>query len=308
MAHGAGGVVACPRGGGPRPGFPSPSIKKASISRVQIDKQQQQLIQSNQSTNGRGAEKKRDTRRYQDQFLQLQGGADMRTQVLFLTFALLAVLAQSSSNRHHHHHSHVQSKGTGSSLCSRPAKSRFFFSTSESRKGIAFWVSKCQSNSFGFASYNLHQFRLLGPLESVSGFRAWRGRRRRGASEPGEGGGAGMAVLRQLRRVHQVDPAAVPVPGRGAPRVPPGVQGLRQVQPQRRPAGVPVHGPRPQLLRPPLHHRRRRRPLTAARLSGTTDWLLLTHHQPSNPTTRRRVLPSRLKASCGLHRFLCKER
>jgi hypothetical protein len=212
----------------------------------------------------------------------------MRTQVLFLTLALLAVLAQSSSNRHHHHHSRVQSKGTGSSLCSRPAKSRFFFRHLNPGK-------------------ELHQFGLLGPLESVSGFRAWRGRRRRGASEPGEGGGAGMAVLRQLRRVHQVDPAAVPVPGRGAPRVPPGVQGLRQVQPQRRPAGVPVHGPRPQLLRPPLH-RRRRRPLTAARLSGTTDWLLLTHHQPSNPTTRRRVLPSRLKASCGLHRFLCKER
>ncbi|PAN44250.1 hypothetical protein PAHAL_9G028700 [Panicum hallii] len=36
----------------------------------------------------------------------------MRTQVFFLTFALLAVLAQ-SSNRHHHHHSHVQSKGHG---------------------------------------------------------------------------------------------------------------------------------------------------------------------------------------------------
>ncbi|RCV40169.1 hypothetical protein SEVIR_9G029600v4 [Setaria viridis] len=35
----------------------------------------------------------------------------MRTQVFFLTFALLAVLAQ-SSNRHHHH-SHVQSKGHG---------------------------------------------------------------------------------------------------------------------------------------------------------------------------------------------------
>lgn len=69
-----------------------------------------------------------------------------------------------------------------------------------------------------------------------------------------------MAVLRQLRRVHQVDPAAVPVPGRGAPRVPPCLPGLHQVQPQRRSAGVPVHGPRPQLLRPPLH--RRRRPLT----------------------------------------------
>ncbi|CAN6286339.1 unnamed protein product [Urochloa humidicola] len=36
----------------------------------------------------------------------------MRPQVFFLTFALLAVLAQ-SSNRHHHHHSHVQSKGHG---------------------------------------------------------------------------------------------------------------------------------------------------------------------------------------------------
>lgn len=67
----------------------------------------------------------------------------MRTQVLFLTLALLAVLAQSSSNRHHHHHSRVQSKGTGSSLCSCPAKSRFFFSTSESRKGIAsVWLTR----------------------------------------------------------------------------------------------------------------------------------------------------------------------
>ncbi|XP_062212870.1 Bowman-Birk type trypsin inhibitor-like [Phragmites australis] len=42
----------------------------------------------------------------------------MRTQVFFLAFALLAVLAQSSSrhhhhHHHHHHHSHVQTKGHG---------------------------------------------------------------------------------------------------------------------------------------------------------------------------------------------------
>lgn len=88
-----------------------------------------------------------------------------------------------------------------------------------------------------------------------------RRRRRRGAGEPGEGGGAGarVAVLRQLRRLHQVGATAVPVPGRGAPRVPPGLPGLRQVQPQRRPAGVPVHGPRPRLLPAPLHRARRRR-------------------------------------------------
>jgi hypothetical protein len=67
-----------------------------------------------------------------------------------------------------------------------------------------------------------------------------------------------VAVLRQLRRVHEVGAAAVPVLGRRPPRVPPGVQGLRQVQPQRRPAGVPVHGPRFQLLPAPLHCARRR--------------------------------------------------
>ncbi|XP_021312058.1 uncharacterized protein LOC8057035 isoform X1 [Sorghum bicolor] len=148
----------------------------------------------------------------------------MRTQALFfLTFALLAVLAQ-SSNRHHHHHHHSQ------------VQSRV-------------WLTRS---------------------ESISGFRAGR-RRRRGACEPGQGGGASVAVLRQLRRVHQVGAAAVPVPGRGAPRVPPGVQGLRQVQSQRRPAGVPVHGPRPQLLPAPLH-RARRRALTARPAVLTTDF------------------------------------
>jgi hypothetical protein len=74
--------------------------------------------------------------------------------------------------------------------------------------------------------------------------------------------------------VHQVGAAAVPVPGRGAPRVPPGLQGLRQVQPQRRPAGVPVHGPRSQLLPAPLHRARRRRRALTDRAG-----------QPSQPTT-----------------------
>ncbi|KAL5684245.1 hypothetical protein ACJX0J_010630, partial [Zea mays] len=95
-----------------------------------------------------------------------------------------------------------------------------------------------------------------------------RRRRRRGAGEPGEGGGARVAVLRQLRRLHQVGATAVPVPGRGAPRVPPGLQGLRQVQPQRRPAGVPVHGPRPRLLPAPLHRARRRRAVTRRLVSA----------------------------------------
>ena len=102
----------CPDGNG------TVSIKKASISRVQIDKQ----LQSNRPrTTGRAPKKN-------GRELERRGGSpvatnsrrekqseishsDMRTQVLFfLTFALLAVLAQ-SSNRHHHHHSHVQSRG-----------------------------------------------------------------------------------------------------------------------------------------------------------------------------------------------------
>ena len=76
-------------------------------------------------------------------------------------------------------------------------------------------------------------------------------------------------MLRLLRRVHLVDPAAVPVHGREAGGVPPGVQELRQVQPQRLPAGLPVHGPHPQPLPAPLH---RRRPLTspAAHLTRPT--------------------------------------
>jgi hypothetical protein len=87
-----------------------------------------------------------------------------------------------------------------------------------------------------------------------------RGRQRAGAGGEGEGGEEAVAVLRQLRRVHEVDPAAVPVHGRGARRVPPGVPGLRQVRPQRPPARLPVHGPHPQLL--PAALQRRRRPLT----------------------------------------------
>uniref|UniRef100_A0A8R7QKY7 Uncharacterized protein n=1 Tax=Triticum urartu TaxID=4572 RepID=A0A8R7QKY7_TRIUA len=87
-----------------------------------------------------------------------------------------------------------------------------------------------------------------------------RGRAVGGCGGGGEGEGERVAVLRQLRRVHQVGHAAVPVHGRGARRVPPGVPGLRQVPPRRAPGRVPVHGPRPQLL--PAALQRHRRPLT----------------------------------------------
>lgn len=87
-----------------------------------------------------------------------------------------------------------------------------------------------------------------------------------------------MAVLRQLQRVHQVGLAAVPVHGRGARRVPPGVPGLRQVRPRRAPARVPVHGPRPQLLSAALQ--RHRRPLTG-RANRPAD-------QPPHHTYRHR--------------------
>jgi hypothetical protein len=85
---------------------------------------------------------------------------------------------------------------------------------------------------------------------SSSGFRAWW---RRVVGGKGE---EGVALLRQLRRLHQVDPAAVPVHGRVARRVPPGVPELRQVRPERPPARLPVYGPHPQLLPAALQRRR----------------------------------------------------
>jgi hypothetical protein len=94
-----------------------------------------------------------------------------------------------------------------------------------------------------------------------------------------------VAVLRQLRRVHQVHPAAVPVHGRGPRRVPPGVPGLRQVRAQRPPARLPVHGPRPQLL--PAALQRRRRPLTRPRPTAS--------HPPA--TSLGQLLAARMPAT-----------
>uniref|UniRef100_A0A8R7JUY9 Uncharacterized protein n=1 Tax=Triticum urartu TaxID=4572 RepID=A0A8R7JUY9_TRIUA len=63
--------------------------------------------------------------------------------------------------------------------------------------------------------------------------------------------GKPVAVLRQVRRVHQVHPTAVQVPGCVADRMQLGLQELRQVH--RR---LPVRGQHHQLLRAPLHARR----------------------------------------------------
>lgn len=82
-----------------------------------------------------------------------------------------------------------------------------------------------------------------------------------------------MAVLRSVRRVHQIHPAAVPVPGHGEV-VPPIVPALRALPAQRVPALVPVHGPHPQLLPAPVHAGAAPRPVVFEPIRGSGGFAL----------------------------------